>query len=51
LTSDAASEEFKAVMRGKLDALLSLAEDTACRSTIASLLWRGSTAMAIATTA
>ena len=30
-TSDAASEEFKAVMRGKLDALLSLAEDTACR--------------------
>ncbi len=30
-TSDAASEEFKAVMRGKLDALLSLAESTACR--------------------
>ena len=30
-TSDAASEEFKAVMRGKLDALLSLAEDTGCR--------------------
>ena len=30
-TSEAASEEFKAVMRGKLDALLSLAEDTACR--------------------
>ncbi len=30
-TSDAASEEFKAVMRGKLDALLSLAEDTRCR--------------------
>ena len=30
-TSDAASEEFKAVMRGKLDALLSLAEGTACR--------------------
>ena len=30
-TSDAASEEFKVVMRGKLDALLSLAEDTHCR--------------------
>ena len=30
-TSDAASEEFKQVMRGKLDALLSLAEGTACR--------------------
>jgi ATP-dependent DNA helicase RecQ len=30
-TSDTASEEFKAVMRGKLDALLSLAEDTHCR--------------------
>ena len=30
-TSEAASEEFKAVMRGKLDALLNLAEDTACR--------------------
>ena len=30
-TSEAASEEFKAVMRGKLDALLSLAEGTACR--------------------
>jgi ATP-dependent DNA helicase RecQ len=30
-TSDAASEEFKAVMRGKLDALLNLAEDTRCR--------------------
>ncbi|MDW5441369.1 DNA helicase RecQ [Polaromonas sp. SM01] len=30
-TSDAASEEFKQVMRGKLDALLSLAEDTRCR--------------------
>ena len=30
-TSDAASEEFKQVMRGKLDALLSLAEDTGCR--------------------
>jgi ATP-dependent DNA helicase RecQ len=30
-TSDAASEEFKAVMRGKLDALLTLAEDTRCR--------------------
>ncbi len=30
-TSDAASEEFKVVMRGKLDALLSLAEDTRCR--------------------
>ena len=30
-TSEAASEEFKAVMRGKLDALLSLAEDTSCR--------------------
>ena len=30
-TSDAASEEFKAVMRGKLDALLTLAEGTACR--------------------
>ena len=30
-TSDVASEEFKAVMRGKLDALLSLAEDTTCR--------------------
>ena len=30
-TSEAASEEFKAVMRGKLDALLNLAEGTACR--------------------
>ena len=30
-TSEAASEEFKVVMRGKLDALLSLAEGTACR--------------------
>jgi ATP-dependent DNA helicase RecQ len=30
-TSDAASEEFKQVMRGKLDALLTLAEDTHCR--------------------
>ena len=30
-TSDTASEEFKSVMRGKLDALLSLAEDTHCR--------------------
>ena len=30
-TSDAASEEFKVVMRGKLDALLNLAEDTRCR--------------------
>ncbi len=30
-TSDVASEEFKQVMRGKLDALLSLAEDTRCR--------------------
>ena len=30
-TSDAASEDFKQVMRGKLDALLSLAEDTRCR--------------------
>ncbi len=30
-TSEAASEEFKAVMRGKLDALLNLAEDTRCR--------------------
>jgi ATP-dependent DNA helicase RecQ len=30
-TSEAASEEFKAVMRGKLDALLSLAEGTPCR--------------------
>jgi ATP-dependent DNA helicase RecQ len=30
-TSDAASEEFKVVMRGKLDALLSLAESTQCR--------------------
>ena len=30
-TSDAASEEFKQVMREKLDALLSLAEDTRCR--------------------
>jgi ATP-dependent DNA helicase RecQ len=30
-TSDAASEEFKQVMRSKLDALLSLAEDTRCR--------------------
>ena len=30
-TSEAASEEFKQVMRGKLDALLSLAEDTHCR--------------------
>ncbi len=30
-TSEAASEEFKQVMRGKLDALLSLAEDARCR--------------------
>lgn len=30
-TSDAASEAFKQVMRGKLDALLTLAEDTRCR--------------------
>ena len=30
-TSDAASEAFKQVMRGKLDALLNLAEGTACR--------------------
>ncbi len=30
-TSDTASEEFKAVMRGKLDALLNLAESTHCR--------------------
>jgi ATP-dependent DNA helicase RecQ len=30
-TSEVASEEFKAVMRGKLDALLNLAEGTACR--------------------
>ena len=30
-TSEAASEAFKQVMRGKLDALLSLAEGTACR--------------------
>jgi ATP-dependent DNA helicase RecQ len=30
-TSEAASEAFKAVMRGKLDALLNLAEGTACR--------------------
>ncbi len=30
-TSEVASEEFKAVMRGKLDALLSLAEGTRCR--------------------
>ena len=30
-TSDAASDEFKQVMRGKLDALLTLAEDTRCR--------------------
>ena len=30
-SSDAASEEFKQVMRGKLDALLSLAEGTQCR--------------------
>ena len=30
-TSEAASEEFKVVMRGKLDALLSLAEGIACR--------------------
>nr|WP_157214692.1 DNA helicase RecQ [Polaromonas sp. CF318] len=30
-TSEAASEEFKQVMRGKLDALLTLAEDTRCR--------------------
>jgi ATP-dependent DNA helicase RecQ len=30
-TSESASEEFKQVMRGKLDALLSLAEDTRCR--------------------
>ena len=30
-TSDTASDEFKAVMRGKLDALLNLAEGTHCR--------------------
>jgi ATP-dependent DNA helicase RecQ len=30
-TSEAASEEFKQVMRGKLDALLNLAEGTHCR--------------------
>ena len=30
-TSDTASDEFKAVMRGKLDALLNLAEGTQCR--------------------
>jgi len=30
-TSEAASEEFKQVMRGKLDALLTLAEGTHCR--------------------
>ena len=30
-TSEVASEEFKQVMRGKLDALLTLAEDTHCR--------------------
>ena len=30
-TSEAASEDFKQVMRGKLDALLTLAEDTRCR--------------------
>jgi ATP-dependent DNA helicase RecQ len=30
-TSDTASDEFKAVMRGKLDALLNLAEGTDCR--------------------
>ena len=30
-TSEVASEEFKVVMRGKLDALLSLAEGTHCR--------------------
>jgi ATP-dependent DNA helicase RecQ len=30
-TSEVASEEFKQVMRGKLDALLTLAEDTRCR--------------------
>ncbi|MES2977493.1 MAG: DNA helicase RecQ [Pseudomonadota bacterium] len=30
-TSEAASEEFKQVMRGKLDALLTLAEGTDCR--------------------
>ena len=30
-TSEVASEEFKAVMRGKLDALLTLAEGTHCR--------------------
>ena len=30
-TSEVASEEFKVVMRGKLDALLSLAEGTRCR--------------------
>ncbi|NMM08032.1 RecQ family ATP-dependent DNA helicase [Polaromonas sp.] len=30
-TSEVASEEFKQVMRGKLDALLSLAESTQCR--------------------
>ena len=30
-TSEAASEDFKVVMRGKLDALLNLAEGTACR--------------------
>jgi ATP-dependent DNA helicase RecQ len=30
-TSEVASEDFKQVMRGKLDALLTLAEDTRCR--------------------
>ena len=30
-TSEVASEEFKQIMRGKLDALLTLAEDTRCR--------------------
>ncbi len=30
-TSEVASDEFKQVMRGKLDALLALAESTACR--------------------
>jgi len=30
-TSEVASEEFKQVMRGKLDALLTLAESTSCR--------------------
>ena len=30
-TSEVASEEFKKVMRGKLDALLALAESTSCR--------------------